>query len=63
MSSNMAFIYIKFPTGAWGNYFAKLRNFYLQKTGGDDGIRAHDPLVVNEEFYVSAFIKWLYIGI
>jgi len=24
---------IKFPTGAWGKYFAKVRNFHLQKTG------------------------------
>jgi len=28
----MVIYYIKFPTGAWGNYFAKVRNFHLQKT-------------------------------
>ena len=28
----MVINYIKFPTGAWGIYFAKVRNFHLQKT-------------------------------
>jgi hypothetical protein len=28
----MVIYYIKFPAGAWGIYFAKVRNFYLQKT-------------------------------
>ncbi|MBN2074184.1 MAG: hypothetical protein JW762_01400, partial [Dehalococcoidales bacterium] len=26
------YVYIKFPTGAWGKYFAIMGNFHLQKT-------------------------------
>jgi hypothetical protein len=32
-------LYKKFPTGAWGKSFAKVRNFDLQKTLGNPKIR------------------------